>query len=240
MCIMSRRDSEEGEQPKSQRRLRPEGEPSWYDKAVNASYEEEVMQIPNDKGEDSPGQGSWKKLDFIPEKYMGQVIGKNRQSLENIEKITDATLKVFERNSLYIKGSNESQKRAIREIKEIVETSSGFTDIDRLKDKLLMVLREIHKEKEDEEEMVKVSIWCHLGHSYIPKVNEGDEEEEYFTLEEIKEKLENKKSWNPSFKAGLEDMEVEQIEKHLKSRAVKEDIRHDFTFYTPSYRGCSC
>ncbi|KAJ7323746.1 hypothetical protein OS493_030868 [Desmophyllum pertusum] len=49
-----------------------------------------------------------------------------------------------------------------------------------------------------------------------------DEEEEYFTLEEIKEKLENKKSWNPYFKAGLEDMEVEQIEKHLKSRAVKE------------------
>ena len=63
-----------------------------------------------------------------------------------------------------------------------------------------------------------------------------EEEEDYFTLEEIKENLENKKSWNPSFKAGLEDMEVERIEKHLKSRAVKEDIRHDFSFYTPSYR----
>ena len=39
-----------------------------------------------------------------------------------------------------------------------------------------MVLREIHKEKEEEEEgeMVKVIIWCHLGHSYITKVNEGE------------------------------------------------------------------
>ncbi|KAJ7377598.1 hypothetical protein OS493_028158 [Desmophyllum pertusum] len=78
--------------------------------------------------------------------------------------------------------------------------------------------------------MVKVIIWCHLGHSYITKVNEVEEEEDYFTLEEIKENLENKKSWNPSFKAGLEDMEVERIEKYLKSRAVKEDIRHDFSF----------
>ncbi|KAJ7387975.1 hypothetical protein OS493_001332 [Desmophyllum pertusum] len=70
-------------------------------------------------GEDSPSQGSWKKLDFIPEKYMGQVIGKYRRSLDKIENITGATLKVFERN-VYIKGSIESQKRAIREIKDIV------------------------------------------------------------------------------------------------------------------------
>ncbi|KAJ7377599.1 hypothetical protein OS493_028159 [Desmophyllum pertusum] len=54
-------------------------------------------------GEDSPSQGSWKKLDFIPEKYMGQVIGKYRRSLDKIENITGATLKVFERN-VYIKG----------------------------------------------------------------------------------------------------------------------------------------
>ena len=31
-------------------------------------------------------------------------------------------------------------------------------------------------------------------------------------------------------------MEVEGVEKHLPSKASKEDIRHDFTFYTPSCR----
>lgn len=62
---MSRRDSEEGEQPKSQRRLRPEGEPSWYDKAVNASYEEEVMQIPNDKVGLVIGKQGWRKKDIM-------------------------------------------------------------------------------------------------------------------------------------------------------------------------------
>ena len=31
-------------------------------------------------------------------------------------------------------------------------------------------------------------------------------------------------------------MEVAEIEKQLTSHAAKEDIRHDFTFYTPSCR----
>ena len=54
---------------------------------------------------------------------MGAVIGKNRQQLNDIEKQTDATLRIYGKDSnssLYIKGSIESQKRAIREIKEIV------------------------------------------------------------------------------------------------------------------------
>ena len=50
---------------------------------------------------------------------MGQVIGKNRVRLDDIQEKTGATLRVFERN-IYVKGSIESQKRAIREIKEIV------------------------------------------------------------------------------------------------------------------------
>ena len=62
-------------------------------------------------------------MDFIPEKYMGAVIGKDREHLNDIEQKTGATLKVYRRDSnssLHIKGSIESQKRAIREIKETV------------------------------------------------------------------------------------------------------------------------
>lgn len=66
----------------------------------------------------------------------------------------------------------------------------------------------------------------------------ADEEEETFTLKEIKEKIKfgDEKSWKPFFKEGVERIEVEQIEKYLTSYAAKEDIRYDFTFYTPSYR----
>jgi len=40
-----------------------------------------------------------------------------------------------------------------------------------LRDKLLEVLTNIHKETE--EETLKVVIWCHLGHAYINEVSEG-------------------------------------------------------------------
>ena len=51
---------------------------------------------------------------------MGTVIGKNRENLNKIEQKTGATLIVHGWNGLYVKGSPESQKRAIREIKEQV------------------------------------------------------------------------------------------------------------------------
>jgi len=115
------------------------------------------------------------------------------------------------------------------------DEQDGFTDIDKLRAELLMVLKNIHKEKE--EETLKVVIWCHLGHAYIKEVGEADEEEDYFTLAEIKEKLEEEGSWKTSiFEGGLDDTEIERIEKHLESHAVKEDIRYDFTFLTPSCR----
>ena len=50
--------------------------------------------------------------------------------------------------------------------------SPGLTGIEKLRDKLLMVLNDIHKEKE--EEKVMVDIWCHFGHAYITKVDEGE------------------------------------------------------------------
>lgn len=55
-------------------------------------------------------------------------------------------------------------------------------------------------------------------------------------MEEIKEKLEDKKSWKPAFEGGLEDIEIERIEDELKSHATEEDRRCDFTFYTPSHK----
>ena len=65
-----------------------------------------------------------------------------------------------------------------------------------------------------------------------------DEENETFTLKDIKEKIKfgDDKSWNPFFKDGVESIKVEQIEKYLTSCAAKEDIRYDFTFFTPSFR----
>ena len=55
--------------------------------------------------------------------YMGAVIGKDREHLNEIEQKTGATLKVYKKgsnSSLCIKGYIESQKRAIREVKETV------------------------------------------------------------------------------------------------------------------------
>ena len=75
---------------------------------------------------------------------------------------------------------------------------------------------------------------CKIFFSFI---DSADEEEDYFTLAEIKEKLEEEGSWKISnFEGGLDDIEIERIEKHLESRAIKEDIRHDFSFFTPSCR----
>ena len=55
----------------------------------------------------------------IPQGFMGQVIGKGRERLSNIETNTGVALKVID-NNLYIKGSTEKEKKAIREIKAIV------------------------------------------------------------------------------------------------------------------------
>ena len=50
---------------------------------------------------------------------MGQVIGKGRERLSNIETYTGVALKVID-NDLYIIGSTEKEKKVIREIKAIV------------------------------------------------------------------------------------------------------------------------
>lgn len=36
------------------------------------------------------------------------------------------------------------------------------------------MLKQIHEEKE--EDMIKVDMWCHFGHAYVTKVDEGNKE----------------------------------------------------------------
>ena len=61
---------------------------------------------------------------------MGRVIGRNSKNLYQIEQKTGATLKVWGWNGLCIKGSPESQKRAIWEIKELVVSLEGIRTAD--------------------------------------------------------------------------------------------------------------
>lgn len=55
---------------------------------------------------------------------MGKVIGKNHEQLKSIKQTTGAEFETDPKSNrdgaLYIRGSIESQKRAIRKIKEIV------------------------------------------------------------------------------------------------------------------------
>ena len=51
------------------------------------------------------------------------------------------------------------------------ETLDGFLHTDRLKEKIVKVLKQIHQEKAKEE--VRVDMWCHFGRAYITKVDEG-------------------------------------------------------------------
>ena len=44
--------------------------------------------------------------------------------------------------------------------------------MEKLRDKLSMVLKKIQKEKE--EEKVIVDIWCHFGHAHITDVDGGE------------------------------------------------------------------
>lgn len=61
-----------------------------------------------------------KNWTLYPRNIWVQSLEKNRENLNKIEQKTGATLMVRERNGLYVKRSPESQKRAIREIKEQV------------------------------------------------------------------------------------------------------------------------
>lgn len=255
---------------------------------------EEVLN-PNASGEGSSNRVGLKKLQnlLIPERLISRVIGKGRENLNMIQTKTEVTLRVIN-NEFYIKApTEEAEKLAVREIREIAslwlrrfqtkvpftkfvyvdaaqlednhefelksvplplanskgpcyklqllehplneETVSGFTDVENLREKILKVLKQIKKEMGEVE--VKVDMWCHLGHAYLTKVDEDELEEDTFTLKKIIEKTESadSNSWGTFFKEGVEEMELQYITT-LPSQSTKEDIRQDFTFYTPSCR----
>ena len=58
------------------------------------------------------------------------------------------------------------------------ETYLGFANVDRIKEKVVEVLRKIHGEKKEEE--VMVDMWCHFGHAYITKIDEGESLERFY------------------------------------------------------------
>ena len=58
------------------------------------------------------------------------------------------------------------------------ETYLGFANVDRIKEKVVEVLRQIHGEKREEE--VMVDMWCHFGHAYITKIDEGESLERFY------------------------------------------------------------
>ena len=58
------------------------------------------------------------------------------------------------------------------------ETCLGFANVDRIKEKIVEVLRQIHGEKR--EEKVMVDMWCHFGHAYITKIDEGESLERFY------------------------------------------------------------
>ena len=66
----------------------------------------------------------------------------------------------------------EKQYIRMPNIKLFIIEQDSFDGMEKLRDEFLKVLKNLHKEKE--EERVIVEILCHLGHAYITKVDEGE------------------------------------------------------------------
>ena len=99
------RDSKQGKDLKSQgnpRRRRNRDAPNWYDRAVNADYQEEVMQIPRDKAGLIIGTKGWRKKEIMEESGVKALNIRDDQvhlkgtaeQCSNAKKIIDRILKV--------------------------------------------------------------------------------------------------------------------------------------------------
>ena len=95
------RDSKHGKD--DPRRRRNDGEPSWYDKAVNADYQEEVMPIPKDKAGLIIGKGGWRIQGIKEQSGVKELRIKDdqvhlrgtKEQCANAKKIIDMILKVL-------------------------------------------------------------------------------------------------------------------------------------------------
>ena len=114
LAAMSR-DSKPGQDPKSQRiqgnqrrRRRNQGEPNWYDRAVNTDYQEEVMQIPKDK--------------------IGLIIGtKGRRMKEIMEESGVKELNIRD-DQVHLRGTEEQCANAKKIIDRILKVQLDLTN----------------------------------------------------------------------------------------------------------------
>ena len=100
------RDAQEGEESKrqrakgNQRKQRNEAAPSWYDKAVDAKYQEEVMQIPKDK--------------------LGLVIGRKWRTIQDIKERSGVQELFVRDDQVHLRGTEEQRANAKRIIDMIL------------------------------------------------------------------------------------------------------------------------
>ena len=95
---MSRDSKHDKDDP---RRRRNDGEPSWYDKAVNADYQEEVIPIPEGKA--------------------GLIIGKKGWRIKDIKEQTGVKELNIRDDQVHIKGTEEQCSKAKKIIDRILE-----------------------------------------------------------------------------------------------------------------------
>ena len=93
------RDSKHGRD--DPRRRRNDGEPSWYDKAVNTEYQEEVMPI--------------------PEGMAGLIIGKKGWRIKDIKEQTGVKELNIRDDQVHIRGTEEQCSKAKKIIDMILE-----------------------------------------------------------------------------------------------------------------------
>ena len=95
------RDSKHGKDDR--RRRRNDDEPSWYDKAVNTEYQEEVMTIPKGKAGLIIGKKGWRIKDIKEQSGVKELnirddqvhIRGTEEQCSNAKKIIDVILKVL-------------------------------------------------------------------------------------------------------------------------------------------------
>ena len=95
----------------NQRKQRNEGGPSWYDKAVDTNYQEEVMKIPTDK--------------------VGLVIGRKGRTIKDVKERSGVKELFITDDLVHLRGTEEQRANAKRIIEMIlrvrVKCSQLFT-----------------------------------------------------------------------------------------------------------------
>ena len=102
------RDSKHGKDDPQRRRN--DGEPSWYDKAVNTEYQEEVMPIPKGKAGIIIGKKGWRIKDIKEQTGVKEVniiddqvhIRGTEEQCSNAKKIINMILEVLFKSPFFV------------------------------------------------------------------------------------------------------------------------------------------